>query len=503
MLQPPADCLDEILQYLHDDAGALYSCLLVNRLWCERVVPILWCNPWQNRQLLIDRTPWPAIVRTLLSCLTKESNQILLKNGIEISQQISRPPLFNYIEYCQYLSPTVIDCMKRELVNDDNNNGLPKAYRENLVEQEFYKLFMARTCLKHLVLPRIPLSYCPGAEICLEKLRELRCHTDRSPELFYGLAQMSRNLLRISIYPCDRDNEGLIALIKLQKGLKSLVMESSEDHISSCPRMGQALSTQAHSLTHIKFRQSMCIAPTVLSKFINLRILQIDISTEIINKEQLTFTSIPKLEILDIFHDETTPFNIYISFIENIPPKFQRIYWNLICPPSCSAEIRRYIKALSLSHATLKFITLWWDEDCVEDLYGLIKSCHQLEAIRICSPRDDIHVMYNDGQSIREMDDALLLKGNQMFELLKNAAPKNLNILNLHIKWAFNSMELQNFLESWVGKKKISIYLPDESKLVLKCDMIFRRYHEKGILKDFQYIDALDSVDSLRDLWNF
>ncbi|PKB98975.1 hypothetical protein RhiirA5_430490 [Rhizophagus irregularis] len=38
MSQLPADCLNEIIEYLKDDKIILCSCLLVNRLWCETSV---------------------------------------------------------------------------------------------------------------------------------------------------------------------------------------------------------------------------------------------------------------------------------------------------------------------------------------------------------------------------------------------------------------------------------------------------------------------------------
>ena len=44
MSQLPADCLNEIFEYLEDDKFTLYSCILVNRLWCEVSVRILWKN---------------------------------------------------------------------------------------------------------------------------------------------------------------------------------------------------------------------------------------------------------------------------------------------------------------------------------------------------------------------------------------------------------------------------------------------------------------------------
>ncbi len=44
--QLPADCLNDIFEYLENDKVTLHSCLLANRLWCEVSVRVLWRNIW-------------------------------------------------------------------------------------------------------------------------------------------------------------------------------------------------------------------------------------------------------------------------------------------------------------------------------------------------------------------------------------------------------------------------------------------------------------------------
>ena len=69
------DCLYYILEYLEDDRATLFSCLLVNRLWCEVAIRILWRNGLTyNTKSYI----------TLIACLPKESIEILHDNGITI-----------------------------------------------------------------------------------------------------------------------------------------------------------------------------------------------------------------------------------------------------------------------------------------------------------------------------------------------------------------------------------------------------------------------------------
>ncbi|RIA98292.1 hypothetical protein C1645_750486, partial [Glomus cerebriforme] len=493
----PTDCLNVIFKCLLDDAGSLHSCLLVNKLWCETVIPLLWNNPWQCTQLFIDTKNWLLLVRTLLSCLPEESKGILRKNGINLLLRTisSNPPLFDYVGFCQHLSPNVMDKLKSITVGEDNKKNvnsecyLPRAYREHLVEQEFYKLFMTKCSLKHLVLPKIPLYYFPGANHCLEYLRDLKCYTERSPELFYGLAHISRNLHRLTIYPCDQDNIGLVTLIKLQKGLKSLVLVSTEDYVSICPEISQALATQTHSLSFLKIRQSLCISPNTISSFINLRILQLDITTEVPNMELLSYVTLPKLEILDIFRDENAPFNTYSGLIQNSISAsnsscLKRFYWNEINPPTCIEGIRQYIQILLPASSTLRFLTVWWSEE----LFTLLNLCDQLEAIKFCYHKD---LKVN------------CLQGNLIFELLKTLSLENLRILCLQERWAFTSQELQEFLEFWKEHKKnpLSLYLlPLEDKSKIELEGIIREYLTDGTLKDFGNRDSLENVYSMKRL---
>ena len=90
MPQVPADCLNEIFEYFDKDKLTLHSCLLVNRLWCEVSVRILWTSVWNYD--------------TLIACLPNESKEILYKNGIIPSSiSTSKPPLFNYVAFIKNL----------------------------------------------------------------------------------------------------------------------------------------------------------------------------------------------------------------------------------------------------------------------------------------------------------------------------------------------------------------------------------------------------------------
>src|ERR1044071_3260464 len=99
--QLPADCLNEVFEYLEKES--IYACLLVNRLWCEVAVKILWRNALGVRD---DRY---QLVNTLVACLSDESKDFLYANGVLIQTPTSKSPLFNYISYIKVLSILVID----------------------------------------------------------------------------------------------------------------------------------------------------------------------------------------------------------------------------------------------------------------------------------------------------------------------------------------------------------------------------------------------------------
>src|ERR1044072_9969247 len=85
----PVDCLNGILEYLEDGVD-LHSSLLVNHLWCEVSVRVLWKSV-QN-------------YHTLIACLPNESKEVLSKGGTVISTPASKPLLFNYVAFINNLS---------------------------------------------------------------------------------------------------------------------------------------------------------------------------------------------------------------------------------------------------------------------------------------------------------------------------------------------------------------------------------------------------------------
>src|SRR6266498_489844 len=140
--QLPADCLNEIIEYLEEDKISLRSCLSVNRLWCTVAVRILWRNVWNIQHNLTynhQKHAPSSILSTLIACLPNESKNILNVNGISIPSPTSNPPSFNYILFIKDLTFYQIEKIIENAIKNQWFNTSTSRY---LISRELLKAFM-------------------------------------------------------------------------------------------------------------------------------------------------------------------------------------------------------------------------------------------------------------------------------------------------------------------------------------------------------------------------
>ncbi|POG77130.1 hypothetical protein GLOIN_2v1549563, partial [Rhizophagus irregularis DAOM 181602=DAOM 197198] len=143
MSQLPVDCLNEIFEYLEDDRFTLYSCILVNRLWCGTSVSIFWRDIYNYST---------SNFSTLIACLPNESKEILYENRIIISPSTSKFPTFNYAAFCKILSINRVYYKIRGLLR--NQQTISSQNLNNYIHimvREIFKMLMNQiTSLKSL-----------------------------------------------------------------------------------------------------------------------------------------------------------------------------------------------------------------------------------------------------------------------------------------------------------------------------------------------------------------
>src|ERR1051325_6062620 len=180
------DCLTLIFNET-SEKGTLYSCLLVNKEWCNIVVPILWKKfswRWDGR------SKETYFFNTILSCLPSSSKQLLSDNGAKLPSEILlRSPLFDYISFCEFPTDKIVKVMV------EFDTVKPESY--NLFEQEIYKLFVSQcNNIKTLQWETSqPLPLFPGASTCFSQLNRLYVDIDFvGSNALYEMAQICKDL---------------------------------------------------------------------------------------------------------------------------------------------------------------------------------------------------------------------------------------------------------------------------------------------------------------------
>ncbi|CAG8479618.1 23816_t:CDS:2 [Cetraspora pellucida] len=478
----PADCLEDIFKYLSDDTDSLYSCLLVNKLWCQIVIRILWKNPWNlNSKPKYNRiTSWACITRTLISLIPDTSKQILKRNGVEIpplivSSQLSSP-IYNYLGFCKSLSLKEIHRVRREFLDLIPMSNIEKVHKEDLVEKEIYKLFLERCySLKYLQLLDVPLTDCPGATTSLSRLCELECNANISSKTFLELSKICQHIQIININPCDKDNKGLATLIKSQKSLKELKLQCSYRDFK-VPLISNAISTLSDTLICIRLIKNICISPTTLRYLSNIKTLELDLSETQSSYDILQSINLPNLEILDVKFDEVTPFYIYTNLISTTKNSLKKININHWCSV-LNEEISPYLHSIiNQCSKSLQYVTIWCSQHVFLDIKQLLISCNNLKTI-IFETLDE-----NDYED--EYDN-----GRMILDLLGKSAPCNLIDLRFNGKWNFDVTDLHKFLEIWKRRKtslslRVDIY---PFTLSRECINLIDKHREDGILKSFSW----------------
>ncbi|PKC03239.1 hypothetical protein RhiirA5_424065 [Rhizophagus irregularis] len=496
----PADCLRVIFEFLQDHTKSLHSFLLVNRLWCETTVPILWRNT--KNWLLSDKST-QTLFTTLLSCLPEDSKKLLSDNGIIIPPPTAQPLLFEYAAFCRRLSYNDINYVIDGAIGDRRLSNSRKLYSKHLIKQEMFRMFLTRcSTIEFLDISDrkntvVPLPYFTGAETSFLHLCELRCNTEIPSSIFYRMAQICRNIetLFIGYYPFD--NEGLATLIEVQEKLKNFECQSQIRNTEyteyteyaeyttlerppkpPCKNIASALSTCSNKLINLAFGGDIIIIPSsTIAEIANLQVLRLDFNRNLNEEilESLEFTALPNLKILKM-GGILAPLIMLGRLIRRTRNNLEKIsLYGWATPETKSIGI--FNKVVAQYAPKLKYLTTWCYENNFTDIELILNSCDQLE-----------------GLTIRTLDNQL--DGDILFEMLGNLNNESFSKLRIAGVWTFTHEGLKKFFEKRKEKKKkksFSLYICDCYDEVDSCIEITKshmkiidKYKADGVLKNFK-----------------
>ncbi|KAF0441121.1 RNA-binding protein vip1 [Gigaspora margarita] len=214
MKELPNECIHSILINFAKDNKNLFSCCLVNRLWCLNTVPVLWRNPSQSKAS-------ESFIRTCLSTLSPEEKEPLISIGITLSDLPK--PLFEYGAFLKTLDTSSIKngihmWLNHEgLIERDNDKGLwTLAYK--MIMDSLIIMFLRRS----------------------ENLEELLI-TDQHMLQFTSIIELMNALIpklcpylkRLSIksYLPKHENDTLKNIIKSHKNLEKIELDNSHRNV--------------------------------------------------------------------------------------------------------------------------------------------------------------------------------------------------------------------------------------------------------------------------------
>ncbi|PKC02514.1 hypothetical protein RhiirA5_425118 [Rhizophagus irregularis] len=480
--QLPTDCLNEIIEYLEEDKPTLHSCVLVNRLWCEISVRILWRDIW-NFKCSIFRQYRPlnvasSILSTLIACLPNESKELLYKNEIFISTPTSKPLMFNYAAFCKVLSINeinrIVDSVLRDEPSNTTINSLSLKDRNFLVANEVIKMFTNQiSSLKKLAYHynqyhnNFSFNYFPG----MRNLSELHCSSNLPSNFFYQLSHICHNLQSIFIkFHNDVVSNELKELISLQNNLKQLTLLAYFN--GSWTNIIPTLTKHANTITKLyldsdNYKDNSSLS--FISIFSNLQEIIFSFSffsgTDFEDFKQLQHFNFPKLRKLK-FLDQCPKPEYLMKFLEINGKNLKKLYMT-----ENNVDL-----SLSITNfcPNLKNLFVIFNNGEIDILKTIFINCQYLESIKIwCGYR-----------YLNEME---------VLEMVVNYSPSSFHELKIYISNPdfISPNDLESFFIKWKNraqKKVLSlIIIKDDyycSSLINEGNMkIIKKYENLGVIK--------------------
>ncbi|GBC03331.1 hypothetical protein RclHR1_05070015 [Rhizophagus clarus] len=428
---------------------------MVNRLWCETTVPVLWRKPWCYSINYRNKKSLYSIITSYLSDNVKE---FLTKKGIKVS---SKSLAFDYLSFCRSIDVKTID----DIISVRSSTE----YKRFLLQEKIYG-FLIKKCseIKYLnICGTYELVYLPEAKNHLESLCELTCDTSIGSKYFYRISHICQQIQRIIIINNNfKDNDGTTKLIEYQKNLKyfewvdSYNLDNYYDNyaydIEYPYKIFDILEKHANTLNH--FEINLHIFDDYDYTFLNYALLDLhNLKVIKIYSPLLLFDNVDFNEKLEI----VTYRNLEILEVESMD------IYQVTCIVKNSFYLREllineyYVNYSNFIDVSLNFIRTIC-ENCflIEYLtipvFPLLES-HFIEFEKLLNKCQKLRSLYFRGMHYEKERE--LEYGKYMSNVLIREASTNLRDIGFTYNIKFSLKDLETFFEKWKGRPAISIYM--------------------------------------------
>jgi hypothetical protein len=487
------DILLLIFEELQDDSKCLFSCLLVNKHWCETLVPVLWRNPWCYNGINYSNKNYLFIIISYY--LYDDIKEFITNQKIQLPSIMYKSLFFDYLSYCRSINVNTI--------NTIISIGSSLAYNQFSMQQEFYS-FLIKKCpeLRYLDMRSIKHQiFCfPEAKAHLESICELKCDTSIDSSYFYGLSRYCQYIQRLIIDNIDpKPNYGIVKLIEVQKNLKHFEWKDDffEDYLIEDPYglFLLALEKKADSLNHLRifFRcinVERSLLRMILPKFHKLKTLIIEDGFLSFTEEQLKNLVYHELEILNI---ELSKLNVISSIVENSGGHLKKILFrpydiidieldNLHFYGNSLNFIRKiYENCPSIEYLSIAFSP---SKEHFTEFEKLLKICKNLKSLLL--------IIYSEHED--ETNEKIIENGEELLKVLINSTPTNLKEIRFFDYFKFSLENLEEFLGKWRGCA-LSILTSDPLYEGEDYKRLINKYKNYGVIKDFKYVNEYGGIE--------
>ncbi|GBB98894.1 hypothetical protein RclHR1_33550002 [Rhizophagus clarus] len=295
------DILYLIFEQLQDDTKTLYSCLRVNKTWCEVIVPILWKNPWKS----LKKKNEILLLNVIISHLSNVSRNKIGEH--EILSNFYQKPSFNYISYCKHLN---LDEIQR-IINENINKKSILLEILNLFINEntrFTHLYMCKNFVHQIHLNH-------GAELCFSEIEFLSCSTGINDSVLTKLIESCNSIKELKlIIELENNNHGIIKLIEAQRKLFNIdIIRHTYANESFCKILENSLIKHASTIQNCKITSQPLT--NFLSSFVNLK--ELDLGSTTLTDTSWNCLENLSLPFLQILKSSSIPIGDLTRLIKN------------------------------------------------------------------------------------------------------------------------------------------------------------------------------------------
>ncbi|PKC60220.1 hypothetical protein RhiirA1_468353 [Rhizophagus irregularis] len=222
----------DVIKYFQKDISTLYSCILVNRLWCRLAIPLLWENPFlipiPNKSHKIIN-----IIEIYLNNLNDEFKMKLYEYKIINNSLPSKNMLlFDYLKFLKYLNTHKFIFFVETWISIAINNLKPENIlydTENfkrLVHMSLFKIFIENEVNLNTLEIEISGSYCDT-------------YLDNNLELILQNQNFIQNVINMKLYINNYEENTIInnhisQIIHSHQNLKKIfLINLSSDYLIS------------------------------------------------------------------------------------------------------------------------------------------------------------------------------------------------------------------------------------------------------------------------------